>query len=63
MNTLTVCVCDLSYREELTFSVAAGLGQALAVGQHGRVGHGDAHGAALLAGLVLERDDQSREKT
>jgi len=31
------------------------------VGQHGRVSHGDAHGTALLAGLVLGREETAGE--
>lgn len=39
-----------------TFRIVAGLGQGLAVGQHGHPWHRDAHHAALFARLVLQRD-------
>lgn len=44
----------------LTFRVVAGLGQGLAVSQHGHTGHGDTHDTALFAGLVLHRREKSQ---
>lgn len=43
-----------------TFGIVAGLGQGLAVGQHGDPGHGDTHDTALFARLVLEKRERGR---
>lgn len=44
---------DYVKRRALTFTVVAGLGQGLAMGQHGDLGHSDSHHCPLLTRFVL----------
>lgn len=45
------------HKSLLTLTIVAGLGQGLAVGQHGHFRHGHAHHCAFFVSLVLSREE------